>query len=73
MKHLQSYDVFEDKLSGGLADKRKPEEFDPIQLKKGIAVEREHTSDPEIAKEIAMDHLTEDPKYYEKLAKIETK
>jgi hypothetical protein len=27
----------------------------------------EHTNDPDIAKEIAMDHLTEDPRYYTKL------
>jgi hypothetical protein len=27
----------------------------------------EHTDDEEIAREIAMDHLTEDPKYYTKL------
>ena len=32
-------------------------------------VEMEHTNDPDIAKEIAMDHLTEDPDYYSKLIK----
>lgn len=42
------------------------------QLEKGIKVELEHTSDKSIAKEIAMDHLFEDPKYYDKLEKIET-
>jgi hypothetical protein len=31
----------------------------------------EHTTDPEIAKEIATDHLMEDPNYYDKLEKIE--
>jgi hypothetical protein len=41
------------------------------QFKKGISVEMEHTTDREIAKEIALDHLFEDPKYYDKLAKIE--
>lgn len=41
------------------------------QLKKGIAVEMEHTSDPGVAKEIAMDHLVELPDYYNKLEKIE--
>lgn len=40
------------------------------QLKKGTKVEMEHTDDKKIAKEIAMDHLTEDPNYYNKLAKI---
>jgi hypothetical protein len=38
---------------------------------KGYAIEREHTTDTNIAKEIALDHLYEDPKYYTKLDKIE--
>jgi len=41
------------------------------ELEKGIKVEMEHTTDEKIAREIAMDHLWEDPKYYDKLAKIE--
>lgn len=39
------------------------------ELKAGIAVEMEHTNDPDTAKRIALDHLSEDPEYYEKLAK----
>lgn len=39
----------------------------------GIKVEMEHTSDPDIAKEIALDHLTEDPEYYTHLAEMEEK
>ncbi len=38
---------------------------------KGYAIEREHTTDTNIAKEIALDHLYEDPNYYSKLSKIE--
>jgi hypothetical protein len=41
------------------------------EFKKGIKTELEHTTDENIAKEIAMDHLYEDPKYYTKLSKIE--
>jgi len=41
------------------------------EFKKGYTIEREHTTDTDIAKEIAMDHLFEDPKYYTKLKKIE--
>jgi hypothetical protein len=41
------------------------------QFKKGIAVEMEHTTDREVAKEITLDHLFEDPKYYDKLKKVE--
>lgn len=39
------------------------------QIKKGIEVEMEHTDDPKIALKIAMDHIKEDPKYYDKLTK----
>jgi hypothetical protein len=61
----------EDELPGGLADKKTPSDFDPKALAKGTKVELEHTSDPKLAREIAMDHLTEDPMYYEKLETIE--
>jgi hypothetical protein len=39
------------------------------QIKKGLEVETEHTDDPKIALKIAMDHIKEDPKYYDKLVK----
>jgi len=42
-----------------------------IQLEMGIKIEAEHTKSKQIAKEIAMDHLWEDPKYYTKLKKME--
>lgn len=41
------------------------------ELKKGIKVEHEHTSDWATAREIALDHLGEKLDYYEKLAKVE--
>jgi len=41
------------------------------QLEKGIKVELEHTDNKSQAMEIAMDHLWEDPKYYDKLEKVE--
>lgn len=44
-----------------------------LELDKGIKVEMEHTKSRLKAKEIAMDHLSEDPKYYQKLKKIEGK
>lgn len=62
---------FKQKLMGGLADKKKPSDFDPKALKQGQKVEMEHTDDPAKAEEISMDHLTEDPKYYDKLELIE--
>jgi predicted nucleotidyltransferase len=41
-----------------------------IQLDKGIKVELEHTSDRNVARKIALDHMREDPHYYNKLAKV---
>jgi hypothetical protein len=43
------------------------------QLKKGMKVEMEHEMGVKKAKKIAMDHLKEDPKYYDKLEKVEGK
>jgi hypothetical protein len=55
------------KLPGGVGDQTPTNQIDPVQLSTGIQIEMEHTNDLDIAKEIAMDHLTEDPKYYSKL------
>lgn len=59
-----------DRIPGGLADKSQPEDFDHKELAMGIEVEAEHTDDLNVAMEIAMDHLKEDPRYYTKLKKI---
>lgn len=61
----------EDKIPGGLADNKSPKDFKAKSLKEGMKVESEHTSDKGIAQEIAMDHLTEDKKYYKKLKEVE--
>lgn len=61
----------EDLIKGGKADKKNPDSFNSTELAKGIKVEMEHTDDPKKAKEIAMDHLVEDPAYYSKLSQIE--
>ena len=62
---------YKDQLPGGLADKKQPEDFDEAAITKGIKVEMEHTDDEATAREISMDHLTEDPRYYDKLETIE--
>lgn len=61
---------FADTIKGGLADFTNPSQYNPIELEKGIKVEMEHTDNPMIATEIAMDHLKEDPDYYNKLEQI---
>lgn len=60
-----------EKIPGGLASGKSEERFPEKKLEAGAKVEKEHTSNKEIAEEIAMDHLTEDPWYYRKLKKIE--
>ena len=62
-----------EKIPGGMSSGKNPSDFDPKSLAAGIKVEMEHTTDPKIAREIAMDHLTEDPEYYVKLKKMEKK
>lgn len=63
--------AWRDRLSGGKADDKKPSDFSPSQLSKGERHEREHTNEGPLAREIAMDHLAEDPRYYDKLEKVE--
>lgn len=74
---------WEDQLHGGLADDKEPQDFDTISLVKGLVVELEHVNKDahELLKgnmdavfkamEIAMDHLSEDAQYYDKLAEME--
>lgn len=71
------------KLKGGLSDNMSLEDIATKhkvsvqditnEFTKGVKVEMEHTNNKNLAKEIAMDHLFEDPKYYSKLKKIEAK
>jgi len=58
-------------LLGGLGDRRPDKDFSKVQLKLGVKHEKEHTYDRKVAKEIAKDHLAEDPKYYTHLAEME--
>jgi hypothetical protein len=62
---------WKDQIRGGLADKRKPSDFNQRSLKKGIKTEMEHTKNRKIATEIAMDHLIEHLNYYNVLPQAE--
>jgi hypothetical protein len=53
-----------DLLPGGAADDKPDTAFPADKLQEGAEHEREHTRNPEIAKEIAKDHLSEEPNYY---------
>jgi tRNA nucleotidyltransferase/poly(A) polymerase len=59
-------------IPGGKARDLSPSAFDPDELARGVEVEREHTPDPAVAREIAMDHLTEFPDYYTRLDRMES-
>ena len=71
-----------DNLKGGKADKLSlqqiADKFDvslekiKAQIKKGVGVEMEHTDNKEKASEIATDHVSEFPDYYDRLEKMET-
>lgn len=61
-------------MTTGLAAKEGTDtgDVDPVELAMGIDVEREHIEgDDATAKRIALDHLSEDPRYYSKLALME--
>ena len=70
-------------LKGGKSDKLSlkdiADKFDvsvdsiKSQIQKGIGVEMEHTNDKEKATEIATDHVSEFPDYYDRLDKMEKK
>jgi len=60
-------------IKGGLSSGKSPKDFNQDQLKKGIKVEMEHTTNPKIAREIAQDHLVEDKFYYTHLLAMEKK
>lgn len=72
-------DKIEDRLKGGEADNVSEDKVNKKQLDMGQKVEMEHTDDPEIAREIARDHLAEelkegkekeDHEYYTNLRKM---
>lgn len=60
-----------ERLVGGRADWMPDSDFDQRALRKGMRVELEHTTDLSLAKEIAKDHLSEDPRYYDMLEQME--
>ena len=70
-KIFEAAEIERDQLKGGEGDKLRPEDVNPKELRKGIQHEMEHTEDPDVAEEIALDHLAEDPLYYTHLDRME--
>lgn len=60
-----------DMIPGGFAEGKDPSDFDPEALANGVKIELEHTDDEDMAREIAMDHLTEFENYYDALDLLE--
>jgi hypothetical protein len=67
MKYKDFFINEDGQLKGGVGDATAPSTVNPAQLAIGVQIEMEHTNNEKIATEIALDHLTEDPKYYSKL------
>ena len=73
--------INEDEIKGGKADGMDIEDIAKMhnlsvddmydEFSNGVRHEMEHTSEPRVAIEIALDHLYEDPEYYTKLDKME--
>lgn len=66
-----AYSLLGNLMSGGKSKGILPKNLDMEQLRMGIQVEYEHSSDIETSTKIAIDHLTEIPDYYTRLAKME--
>lgn len=74
VKRIAASNIKEEKLKGGRASEEVRENatelFDPLEISVGIKVEMEHTDSIEAAREIALDHLTENKDYYTRLYHI---
>jgi len=71
MNWFKNAKKWKNKIPGGNADKKVPSDFPKEDVEKGHLVEFEHTNNPDIAKEITMDHLEEHPDYYSGLKHME--
>ena len=77
----RTYQHFLNEMEGGRGDKMSVEDIAnkhgvsvqdiEKQLEMGLKIEMEHTDDPEISRQISMDHLAEFPDYYTGLEKME--
>jgi len=63
--------VSSESLAGGNGDYRPDSDFSQKQVAKGEEIEMEHTNTPDLAREIARDHLSEIPDYYTRLEAME--
>lgn len=67
---FKSKEAKTDFMKEGKSKGKRPAGVSDEDIAEGTKVEAEHTTDPEVARKIALDHLTEDKAYYRKLRKI---
>lgn len=69
------YKLAQDFFSAGKFNEsgKSEDDFDPKEIARGVDIEMEHTTNPLIAKRIALDHIAESwpVSYYDKLEKME--
>jgi len=59
------------KTGGRSNEKGAPKSYDPSQIRAGMKIESEHSSDPDTQKKISKDHIAEYKDYYPALARME--
>ena len=67
LAHALDETIVSGTLKGGRGDDAKIGDFDPVQVRMGLKVEKEHTDNPRIALKIVLDHLREKKDYYSRL------
>ena len=70
---VEIHEPNDDVLEAGLSVEKgfTEEDADPDELAMGVKIEMEHTTNPDVSKKIALDHLAEIPDYYTRLVKME--
>lgn len=58
---------YKEHLKGGKGDKTKPSDYKEDEIEIGKRIEREHSSNPNISKEVSTDHESENDTYYDEL------
>ena len=63
--------AIKERIPGGRSEGKDPSKYPKDQMDIGEDIEKEHTPDPAVAKEISRDHLEEFPNYYTGLKDME--
>ena len=65
--------AIKERIPGGKAEGKDPNKYPSDQVDMGEKIEKEHTPDPDVAREISRDHLEEFDNYYTGLNEMEKK